>query len=198
MGDESANDTAIMLTDANMSSSSVHPRSRDGTDASLIPTLASRHSYESSPLSLDARSGRPLNPLGRTGISGRGKLYNWGPNHAADPLVTRDSITSPGDIEVVVIRRGDTGTWAFPGGMVDPGEEPAQTLRREFEEEALNVAPSERERANRIADDVFRPTAATFVYSGYVDDPRNTDNAVRWMEERATRGERRSDAADSL
>lgn len=32
---------------------------------------------------------RPLNPLGRTGLSGRGVLGRWGPNHAADPIVTR-------------------------------------------------------------------------------------------------------------
>lgn len=33
--------------------------------------------------------GRPLNPLGRTGLKGRGLLGRWGPNHAADPIVTR-------------------------------------------------------------------------------------------------------------
>lgn len=32
---------------------------------------------------------RPLNPVGRTGISGRGILGRYGPNHAADPVVTR-------------------------------------------------------------------------------------------------------------
>lgn len=31
----------------------------------------------------------PLNPLGRTGLKGRGLLGKWGPNHAADPIVTR-------------------------------------------------------------------------------------------------------------
>lgn len=34
-------------------------------------------------------NGRPINPAGRTGISGRGQLGKWGPNHAADPVVTR-------------------------------------------------------------------------------------------------------------
>ena len=34
-------------------------------------------------------NGRPRNPIGRTGISGRGQLGKWGPNHAADPIVTR-------------------------------------------------------------------------------------------------------------
>lgn len=32
---------------------------------------------------------RPLNPMGRTGLRGRGLLGRWGPNHAADPIVTR-------------------------------------------------------------------------------------------------------------
>ncbi|KAG1658468.1 ADP-ribose pyrophosphatase, mitochondrial [Nymphon striatum] len=32
------------------------------------------------------------NPVGRTGISGRGLLGRWGPNHAADPIVTRYSM----------------------------------------------------------------------------------------------------------
>jgi ADP-ribose pyrophosphatase len=33
----------------------------------------------------------PLNPLGRTGLKGRGLLGRWGPNHAADPIVSRFS-----------------------------------------------------------------------------------------------------------
>ena len=31
----------------------------------------------------------PLNVRGRTGMKGRGVLGRWGPNHAADPVVTR-------------------------------------------------------------------------------------------------------------
>lgn len=34
-------------------------------------------------------NGTPLNILGRTGLKGRGVLGKWGPNHAADPIVTR-------------------------------------------------------------------------------------------------------------
>lgn len=33
--------------------------------------------------------GRPINPTGRTGLRGRGVLGKWGPNHAADPIVSR-------------------------------------------------------------------------------------------------------------
>ena len=29
------------------------------------------------------------NPVGRTGMVGRGTLARWGPNQAADPIVTR-------------------------------------------------------------------------------------------------------------
>lgn len=31
----------------------------------------------------------PSNPMGRTGMKGRGLLGRFGPNHAADPIVTR-------------------------------------------------------------------------------------------------------------
>lgn len=40
----------------------------------------------------------PLNPIGRTGLRGRGLLGRWGPNHAADPIITRwkrDSSDNP-------------------------------------------------------------------------------------------------------
>lgn len=44
-------------------------------------------------------NGYPLNPIGRTGISGRGVLGRWGPNHAADPVVTRWKRLDNGEIE---------------------------------------------------------------------------------------------------
>lgn len=42
----------------------------------------------------EIRDGRPLNPKGRTGLKGRGVLGKWGPNHAADPIVTRWKLDS--------------------------------------------------------------------------------------------------------
>jgi hypothetical protein len=54
---------------------------------------------------VDPITKRPRNPVGRTGskkenvteilyssfllVTGRGRLYHWGPNHAGDPVVTR-------------------------------------------------------------------------------------------------------------
>ncbi|PAV59939.1 hypothetical protein WR25_17396 [Diploscapter pachys] len=81
------------------------------------------------------KDGRPLNPQGRTGFMGRGVLGRWGPNHAADPLVTR---VKNGTLQFVAIKRGDTGNWALPGGMVDAGEEISETVKREFREEAMD------------------------------------------------------------
>ncbi|EZA58090.1 ADP-ribose pyrophosphatase, mitochondrial [Ooceraea biroi] len=136
--------------------------------------------------------GYPLNPVGRTGIVGRGLLGRWGPNHAADPIVTRwkrdnsglvetDKCTGKRVLQFVAIQRRDSGEWAIPGGMVDPNETVSTTLMREFMEEALNFLEkddAEKEALRNSIREFF--TKRDEVYKGYVDDPRNTDNA--WME----------------
>ncbi|XP_057295057.1 ADP-ribose pyrophosphatase, mitochondrial-like isoform X3 [Hydractinia symbiolongicarpus] len=138
----------------------------------------------------DIFDGKPRNPVGRTGISGRGLLGKWGPNHAADPLVTRWKRNSDGEqlkhetdnkpiLEFVSIQRRDNQEWAIPGGMVDNGEQVSLTLKREFGEEAMNsIEESERECTKKLIDELF--THGEVIYQGYVDDPRNTDNS--WME----------------
>lgn len=42
----------------------------------------------------------PQNPIGRTGIVGRGVLGRWGPNHAADPVVTRWKRLQNGEVAI--------------------------------------------------------------------------------------------------
>lgn len=137
--------------------------------------------------------GKPLNPHGRTGLTGRGLLGRWGPNHAADPIVTKWKVDAKGAkvlhsvskrpiLQFVSIKRKDCGEWAVPGGMVDPGEQVSLTLQREFSEEALNslaVPPSERAKIHERITKLFKSPGFQ-VFKGYVDDPRNTDNA--WME----------------
>ncbi|KAM3718742.1 putative nudix hydrolase [Dirofilaria immitis] len=115
------------------------------------------------------KTGRPLNPIGRTGLRGRGVLGRWGPNHAADPIVSRFHY---GRLQFVGISRRDSGEWAIPGGMVDAGEDVRETLKREFMEEALG--------GKKYPElDMFWRKGVE-LYRGYVDDPRNTDNA--WIE----------------
>lgn len=41
-------------------------------------------------------------------------------------------------LQLVTVKRRDTGEWALPGGMVDPGEKVAATAVREFREEATS------------------------------------------------------------
>ena len=128
------------------------------------------------------KSGVPRNPVGRTGMHGRGLLERYGANFAADPIVTRRKPTDPTVLQMVTITRRDTGELAIPVGMVEYGETVSQTLRKEFYEEALR---SEEGNDNMTAElqakiDAVFDKGGALVYAGYVDDPRNTDDA--WME----------------
>lgn len=137
--------------------------------------------------------GVPRNPVGRTGMVGRGLLGRWGPNHAADPIVTRWKRDSSGKkvikdgkpvLEFVAIERRDCSEWALPGGMVDPGDTVTNTLKKEFGEEALNsmdLTQDDNKRLHETLEDLFQH--GTLVFQGYIDDPRNTDNS--WMESQA-------------
>ncbi|XP_043788550.1 ADP-ribose pyrophosphatase, mitochondrial isoform X1 [Apis laboriosa] len=138
------------------------------------------------------KNGYPLNPIGRTGIFGRGLLGRWGPNHAVDPIVTRWKSNVSGSTEInkdtkkpilqlVAIQRQDSGKWAIPGGMIDPGETVSTTLKREFMEEALSFlekSQAEKEELEKCIRKLFE--RGEEIFKGYVDDPRNTDNA--WIE----------------
>eukprot|EP00966_Prymnesium_polylepis_P233681 5404954-Prymnesium_polylepis.1 len=68
------------------------------------------------------------NPVGRTGLCGRGMLGKWGPNKAAgercgfdhaspviaDPIVTRYH-PDTGQLEMLAVERPDTKQWSIPG-----------------------------------------------------------------------------------
>jgi len=130
---------------------------------------------------IDKETNRPYNPEGRTGLSGRGLLGRWGPNHAGDPVVTRWAKDEGDDkrkvLEIILITRKDSGELALPGGMVDPGEHVSTAIKREFVEEAMNSNAD----GTKVVDELFKKT--DLIFQGYIDDPRNTDNA--WMESEA-------------
>ncbi|CEL93546.1 unnamed protein product [Vitrella brassicaformis CCMP3155] len=175
--------------------------------------------------------GFPVNPRHCTGVISRGGLGKWGPNFAADSLLGRKNPTTE-ELEILLIKRKDSGDWAFPGGMVDDKEyhTPVITAARELIEETLTgkegesicdnwstiqekpsfqammktlgleVAEGDIKFACKNGEDKCKEadcevhisgneehggvetlqSSATPVYAGYVDDPRNTDNA--WME----------------
>lgn len=114
---------------------------------------------------------RPLFPYGRTGIRGRGLLGRWGPNFAADPIITRFH-PSTGCLQVLLVVRRDTSELALPGGMVDPGHSLSETFKKEVTEEAL--------KPDGAVDILMSNCDMGVIYMGAVDDPRTTDNA--WIE----------------
>jgi ADP-ribose pyrophosphatase len=64
----------------------------DPEDFALVPdSVASASRYRDT-------SGRPLHPLGRTGIAGRGQLGRWGPNLLLTAIVTRHGSEGRPDI----------------------------------------------------------------------------------------------------
>uniref|UniRef100_W5MUC8 Transient receptor potential cation channel, subfamily M, member 2 n=1 Tax=Lepisosteus oculatus TaxID=7918 RepID=W5MUC8_LEPOC len=109
-----------------------------------------------------------VNPVGRTGLEGSGSLYQLGPNKALDPVITRWKVDSEGSIlEFIAVRNKKDEIWAFPGGILQPGE----TLPERLKEV---VGKKLQEKIESMLHCGIK------VYQGYVDDCRNTDNA--WVE----------------
>eukprot|EP00300_Choanocystis_sp_HF-7_P012105 c17749_g1_i2.p1 GENE.c17749_g1_i2~~c17749_g1_i2.p1 ORF type:complete len:744 (+),score=131.52 c17749_g1_i2:64-2232(+) len=144
---------------------------------SMSPEVLQARRSCTGPIVFDAHD-KPRNPFGRTGLRGRGLLARWGPNKAVNVIVTRHHPTL-GVLQMVSIQRRDTGEWALPGGFLEPNEDSRSAQRRLFETEALgNPGPSLGPELSTLLTNLF--SSPTLVYDGYVDDPRNTDNA--WVE----------------
>lgn len=101
------------------------PEWADDPDVEGLKTqLNKRPTYEG-PVTFDEK-GRPLNPRGRTGMSGRGLLGRWGPNHAADLVLTREHPVT-GKLQVVIVKRQNSRTAA---SRVTPPTETTSRVRR--------------------------------------------------------------------
>uniref|UniRef100_A0A7S2JNZ6 Nudix hydrolase domain-containing protein n=1 Tax=Haptolina brevifila TaxID=156173 RepID=A0A7S2JNZ6_9EUKA len=127
--------------------------------------------------------GTPRNPRGRTGMSERGLLGKWGPNLAADPIITRSDPTGSGVLQVIAALRADHLGWGLPGGMVvHISDNVPPVIQKGFETLAKALRDAELKEFTDEQAALFE--SGEVVYRGYVDDPRNTDNA--WMETQAT------------
>jgi 8-oxo-dGTP pyrophosphatase MutT (NUDIX family) len=59
-------------------------------------------------------------------------------------LSTAAGVVLDGNGKVLLGRRADNGTWSLPGGIIEPGEEPADAAVREiFEETGVIAVPEE-------------------------------------------------------
>lgn len=140
---------------------------------------------------IELKTGRPLNPNGRTGICGRGLLGRWGPNHSSLLIVTRwfhnydgtkQIMPSTGKALMEFVAVKFNGQYFLPGGFVEPNESYMKRAQEEFLEEALNASSMpEKERASiaKHLEELYNDKAH-FLYQGYIKDNRNTDNA--WIE----------------
>eukprot|EP00043_Microstomoeca_roanoka_P012869 m.125275 g.125275 ORF g.125275 m.125275 type:complete len:1533 (-) comp15614_c1_seq2:98-4696(-) len=166
--------------------STIHFGQKDLVDGKVVD----RTTCHPDGIKLDPVTKRPINPWGRTGLTGRGLLGKWGVNQAADTVVTRWKRAADGSIlerdgrkvlEFVAIQRIDNGMWAIPGGFVDNGEDIATTNGREFIEEALGIK-EQNGRLSKEEEDAVNNLFSSGELVGriYSSDPRNTDNA--WVE----------------
>ncbi|XP_066913426.1 transient receptor potential cation channel subfamily M member 2-like [Clytia hemisphaerica] len=139
----------------------------------------------------DVVSGYPRNPIGRTGISGRGCLKLFGPNHIIELIITRRknvSLETTNDereyFEVLVVRNDSADDqYKLPSGE-HIGKRPfisrLQKLLCNETLSQLGMGAKEIVRNHATATSVFLEKNERKIYEGYMDDERNTDNA--WLE----------------
>ncbi|HUB37380.1 MAG TPA: NUDIX domain-containing protein [Streptosporangiaceae bacterium] len=72
-------------------------------------------------------------------------------------LSTAAGVVLDDDERVLLGRRSDTGIWALPGGIIEPGEEPADAAVREIFEETGVIAVPEALAAVTVCDQVTYP-----------------------------------------
>ncbi|XP_077473871.1 transient receptor potential cation channel subfamily M member 2 [Stigmatopora argus] len=107
------------------------------------------------------------NPGGRTGIRGQGSLTHLGPNLHVDLVITRLRDTGRSVLEFLAVEDKQQELLVLPGGPVESSECLPSCLM-------TTLGKSLFERLHE------KMTEAILVFEGYVDDPRNTDNA--WVE----------------
>ena len=138
----------------------------------------------------DTHKGLPRNPIGRTGIRGRGKLGRWGPNHETVIVFTRLMRKNGAPVldegkpifQFLAIKPNATDRsdhLTFVAGMVPAGELIPPALKAVFTEENITQLDSMSlsAKTQKINELYSNPTVLT---EGILDDPRNTDNA--WVE----------------
>jgi len=126
----------------------------------------------------------PLNPCGRTGLCGRGKLAKWGPNHVALPIITRYAHDENGEkvymsgkplLETLLHKRGND-LFGLPESCTNRDDPLSNEIRDLFQEHRLTSENTGKtlKRISKVLN------SGVLIYRGYLDSEYNTDNS--WLE----------------
>ncbi|MBM2616143.1 NUDIX domain-containing protein [Actinoplanes sp. LDG1-06] len=86
---------------------------------------------------------------------------------------------------ILLLKRSDNGQWSLPAGMIDPGEQPAETVLREIEEETGVIAEIER-------------LAGVAMHAAEYPNGDKCEYLAVWFRCRAVGGQARPDGDESL
>lgn len=148
-----------------------------------------RRSVEGKYLMTEGDIGRPLNPRGRTGVSGRGLLWRWGPNPGGDVIISRwkrrsgnlirDAFEEP-IVEVLMIKNGATDEMHLPGGLFVGRQNNEEFVAAEFAKALSETKVTKQVKIEEKKSMKALLETAKILFDGILNDPRNTDNA--WVE----------------
>uniref|UniRef100_A0A1I8HSQ2 LSDAT_euk domain-containing protein n=1 Tax=Macrostomum lignano TaxID=282301 RepID=A0A1I8HSQ2_9PLAT len=139
---------------------------------------------------LDPDSGAPLNPMGRTGLQGKGLLPRWGPNAALVVILTRWSRSTTG---AIALRLGQPilqaaaltrlRQFCLPWFLTDHRadcdlQNCAPSLAKRFIGRRLKENNSRRKAKQEAR--ALQKARVEQIFKGYLDDQLNADNA--WIE----------------
>ncbi|PAA84253.1 hypothetical protein BOX15_Mlig015659g1 [Macrostomum lignano] len=148
---------------------------------------------------LDSNSGAPLNPMGRTGLKGKGLLPRWGPNNAAVVVMTRWNRAPSGAVihrlgkpilQVVSLFRHKQ--FCLPWYLTDHQshcdyDQCVAQFLKVFVSRRLKQLMQHRGARQEItavqkgrAEQAIRHSETDLIFKGYLDDHLNSDNA--WIE----------------
>ena len=94
-------------------------------------------------------------------------------------LSTAAGVVLDADGRVLLGRRADTGNWGLPGGIIDPGEEPADAAVREIYEETGVIAVPESLVAVSVSGVVTYPNGDVVQYLEVLFRCRATGGTAR-------------------
>ncbi|GFY58907.1 protein ced-11 [Trichonephila inaurata madagascariensis] len=153
--------------------------------------------------------GVPQNPMGRTGLRGRGSLPRWGPNHYVHAIITRfqkarEAFLSTKGLEFVVMWTERRFQLSIPGGFV-AGEHRYEVIKSMFKPQftgnsvwvdsnsvikffrdcviaKIDLSESSESFPSILDHEESLKVVCDIVHKGYMDDPSNTDQAWKEVE----------------